>query len=174
MWWWYTTRSTIFRWDNISMERCIARTKHCKKSPKISPIYCSNVSIKSAIYRRRYFGRKKRNIRRWSFATLLRSAVNNDDNTLIVVLILKKSGIQRSAPQKYISGYNFCGSNKNFWLNGHFLVVKKRMKQRCEVTDIIFESLKAIFHHQRQQVRKMLSSLERRKKITSSFFFLII
>lgn len=68
--------------------------------------------------------------------------------------------------------YNFCGSNKNFWLNGHFLVVKKRMKQRCEVTDIIFESLKAIFHDQRQQVRKMLSSLARRKKLLLPFFFL--
>lgn len=66
--------------------------------------------------------------------------------------------------------YNFCGSNKNFWLNGHFLVVKKRMKQRCEVTDIIFESLKAIFHDQRQQVRKMLSSLARRKKLLLPFF----
>lgn len=60
-----------------------------QKMPQISPIYCSNVSIKRAICRRRYFGRKKRNMRRWSFATLLRSAVNNDDNTLIVVLILK-------------------------------------------------------------------------------------
>ena len=47
------------------------------------------------------------------------------------------------------------------------------MKQRCEVTDIIFESLKAIFHHQRQQVRKMLSSLERRKKLLLPFFFLL-